>query len=371
MAEMRKLELYGSPFERGKKHGEEFEQEIKENLQNYIELFKYYGATEEEIYDQVDEFVRIIGEENEEYMREMEGVSEGSGLSIEDITILNARYELIYLAWKEEAEHAAGDNEKEAIKVEGCTTFGVTPEGTSTDDEYLAQSWGWKPWVNVFLMDIKRDNGPDMIAMTEAGIVGGKIGVNEEGVGIVLNGIATENDGEEIFRRPYHVRFREMLDAKTLDKSIASLITQNRACSANIMAGQPQVGIVDIEAGPEKVNYLYPESGVLTHTNHIKGDSLNSELEKVFPDTITRGMRIEQLVSEQAGSLNVDNTKEILRDEVCSPSSICRSVDNSLPEEEQVKTMGSFVIDLSNKVIHAAAGRPTKNEYQRHEIKGS
>jgi len=40
------------------------------------------------------------------------------------------------------------------------------------------------------------DNGPNHLRVTEAGIVGAKMGVNEHGIGLAVNGLVTPDDGE-------------------------------------------------------------------------------------------------------------------------------------------------------------------------------
>lgn len=181
------LELTSGPYERGRTHGEVYSDEVAENIQRYLTVFNHYGADEETVYDQAAEFVDIIEAENGDYFTEMEGMADGADLDIEDVTVLNARWEVMYSAYAEAAEDT-GDN---AVP-DGYTAFGAQPEITANGHTLIGQNWDWIPNINIFVMNLQADDVSNHIAMTEAGIVGGKIGVNEHGIGMLLNGLVAE-----------------------------------------------------------------------------------------------------------------------------------------------------------------------------------
>ena len=361
-AELRGLELTGTPHERGVTHGETFADEIATNLEIYLDVFEYKGTDEETVYEQAEQFVPLIEKENEEYAEEMRGIAEGSGLSIEDITVLNARYEVMYSAFKQAADEAGGNPD-------ACTAFAAQPEITDDSHTYLGQNWDWMPGLETFVMDIQRDDKPDMVAMTEAGIVGGKIGVNEHGIGMTLNGLVTAKDGENPFRKPYHVRFRETLDAERMDEAIAPLITKNRACSGNVIVAHAEGEMLNLELAPETVNYLYPDDHLLVHANHVEDrSSMNSEFEKLIPDTLCRAPRLKRLLSNHRGDIGTDVLTEALRDHFGRPNSICRHPDEDQPELDRLRTNGSYVMDLTERRLMGTNGPPCEHEYQTFEL---
>lgn len=360
-----RLELSGTPHERGVTHGSEYADEIETNLDIYLDVFEYKGTDRETVYEQAAEFVPLIETENEEYFEEMQGIAEGSNHSIEDITILNARYEVMYSAFK----NAADELSKEDLNPDACTAFGAQPEITHNGHTFIGQNWDWMPGLNTFVMDIRREDKPNMVAMTEAGIVGGKIGVNEAGIGMTLNGLVTEKDGEHPFRKPYHVRFREVLDSERFDTAIESLIATNRACSGNIILGHAEGEMLNLELAPEAANYLYPQEHLLTHANHVEDRStMNSEFEKLIPDTLCRAPRLKRLLSRHEGELGFDTCSEALQDHFGRPSSICRHPDEDDPELDRLQTNGSYVMDLSDRRMIGTNGPPCENEYVEFEV---
>lgn len=355
-----RVELSGTPYERGVKHGELFSEEIETNVQTYLDRFAYLGATEEGVREQTTEFISLIEQENDDYAREMRGVAAGSGHSLEDITILNARWEVMYSALEMSTD---GDGAPD-----GCTGFGVRPAATTDGHTYMGQNWDWIPSIKTFVMDIRQDDRPNVIALTEAGIVGGKIGLNEHGIGMTVNGLITPNDGQNPYRKPMHLRFQEALNATRLDGAVAPFITKDRAVSANVILGHEIGEFIDLELAPERVNYLYPADEFLTHANHFEGSDVDSKFEMLLPDTLCRVPRLRTLLTQHAGGIDVETLEGILRDHFNHPASICRHPNESLPVEEQYQTDGSFIIDLTEKRMFGTAGPPCESDYQEFRL---
>jgi len=358
------LELTGTPRERGVTHGATFADEIAANLDRYLDVFEFKGSDEETVYEQAEAFVPLIADENPAYFEEMQGIAEGSDLQIEDVTILNARYEVMYSAFKSEA-----DDLDDTAPLDGCTAFCARPEITADGHTYLGQNWDWVPGIETFVMDVRRDDAPNMVAMTEAGIVGGKIGVNEHGLGMTLNGLVTEKDGEDPFRKPYHVRFREVLDSTRMDEAIAPLITKPRACSANVILAHADGEMIDFELAPETVNYLYPEDGLLTHANHVEDRTrMNSEFEKLTPSTLFRASRLRRLLATNRGEIDAEVVMNAFRDHFSKPNSLCSHPDPDDPELDRSQTNGSFIMDLTDRRFLGTNGPPCENDYHEFRV---
>lgn len=362
--QLERLELTGGPRERGLTHGQTFADEIEANIDRYLSVFEHYGADEETVYEQAEEFVGIIEAENADYFEEMRGISEGAGLDIVDVTVLNARWEVMYSAYAEAAEAGGKD-----AAPDGCTAFGAQPEITADGHTIIGQNWDWIPSIDIFVMDIRRDDAPNMVTMTEAGIVGGKIGVNEHGIGMLLNGLVAEGDGEQPFKKPYHVRFWEALNAKTLHGAIQPLIETDRANSANVLLAHEVGEMIDLELAPQIEHHLYPDDGLLIHANHFeeRGD-VNSTFERVATSSLCRAPRLRRLLSKQRGNIDVASVKESLQDHFGRPSSVCMHVDEEAPEAERSQTNGSFVMDLNERCLYGTYGPPCENEYRSFEV---
>ena len=360
------LTLTGTPYERGVKHGEAFTAEIAKNLEIYLDTFEHKGSSRDVVYEQAAKFVPLIEAENESYAEEMRGVADGSGRTIEDITILNARYEVMYSAFKSVADDLG------VTKPDACTAYGIRNTRSENGHTYLGQNWDWMPGLETFVMDVRQDDNPDYVAMTEAGIVGGKIGVNEAGIGMTLNGLVTQNDGEDPFRKPYHVRFQEIFNAERMDSAIGSLIVDDRVCSANVIIAHESGEMINLELAPERANYIQPdEDGLLVHANHVEDTAtMDSEFEKLIPDTLCRAPRLRRLLREGTGKISESSIEAALSDHVGYPNSLCRHPDENEPELDQLETGGSYIMDLTEKRLRGTNGPPCQHEYIEFNVGG-
>lgn len=367
MESLSKLVLSGAPRDRGVRHGERFADEIAENIGIYLDYFAAYGVDEDTAREQANEFIPIIRDGNEPYFEEMEGVAEGSSLPLEEVTIVNVRHTIIYSAF---SNADAGELDSSAVKTvtDGCTSFGVRPERSATGHTVIGQNWDWLQPINSFIMDARPDEAPNLLALTEAGMVGGKFGLNEHGIGYVVNGLTTPDDGKYLDRKPSHVRGREILAADRLEGAIKPIIEGKRPCSRNYLLGHAAGEIVDIETGPDAVSYHYPEEGVLSHANHFEDRStFDSKFEQIVPHTVCRGMRIRRLLSKM-DPVDEANLKEMLRDHFDAPTGICNHGD---PDDEHPShTKASVIMDLNDREMIAAVGPPCEHEYEHISVAG-
>lgn len=368
---LKRLELTGTPYERGVTHGEVFADEVRDNVQVYLDRFATHGLPEAEARSKAADYVSVFEEVNEDFAAEMHGIADGADLPIEDVSLINARYELIYGAFSAETESV---NEPDPeTGTDGCTSFGVQSEITTDGHTYIGQNWDWIHQLteNVFVMDVRRDDGPNLVALTEAGIATGRKGVNEHGIGFVANGLVTPDDGKQTDRKPYMVRCREILDAERLDAAIEPVVATDRVCSTNFLIGHAEGEMINIEAAPETANYLYPEDGLLTHANHFEDRrNVESEFEKLIPHTLVRSPRLKRLLSRHRddGTLDRESMMSAMRDHFSRPSSICRHVDETLPERRHTHTIASLVLDLDERRMFATQGPPCEAEYQEFTV---
>ncbi len=112
-------------------------------------------------------------------------------------------------------------------------------------------------------------DGLATLSFTEAGIFGGKIGLNAAGLGLAINGLTTTADDWSRLGTPFHVRCYEILRSRDLDAATAGLAGAGRAYSANFLIAQAPDRAIDIEAAPDGACRLRPEGGWLVHTNHF------------------------------------------------------------------------------------------------------
>jgi isopenicillin-N N-acyltransferase like protein len=367
MAPIPLLTTQGDAYAQGLSHGRRFAREIADNVETYLRRFAASGLGREAAFAEAERWLAAIAAQNAAYAEEMRGIADGSGQSGETIALLNARYELAFTLFGQEAvKGAPAEGELLEVGPDGCTTFGLLPEATADRRTWLGQNWDWLEGVHgrTFVLQARRQDKPSFICLTEAGIAGGKMGVNECGIGLVENGLASSHDGRNPYRTPFHVRCREVLDAETFDEAARPVTDTPRTCSANFVIGAAGGQIVDIEASPDHVGRLYPDDGIITHSNHFltagHGESL---LEKIAPNTLHRIDRMRNLLAPHRGSIAPEHMRAAASDHFGAPYAICRHPDPGQPSAKRTMTTGAVLIDLDARVMHVANGPPCSNDY--------
>jgi isopenicillin-N N-acyltransferase-like protein len=369
MSELKVLDLGSDPRERGKIHGRAMHHEIRANYATYIDRFQAGGATLPRVLEQSDAWAAFIARDNPEYAEEMAGVATGSDLSLTEIAMLNARYELAYCLFGSEAQTI---NRKAGLEQDGCTAFGLLPEMTADRHTWIGQNWDWLENIRgrCFIMRVARgfDPGrgkPDFVGFTEAGIVGCKMGINSAGIGLCVNGLVTARDGANGMRKPFHVRCREILDAWTFDKALLPIVQTDRTCSTNFLIGHADGEIIDIEATPDFCSYIYPANGLLTHANHLVRETrIASEFERIAPHSLYRAHRLERLLRRSTGRIGLDTIHTALSDHFSAPASICRHPDTTLPAAKRAISVAALALDLDARTLYVTDGQACQSDFQ-------
>src|SRR5881296_2709435 len=255
------LTLKGSPHQIGYKHGKKARPEIQHNLEIYFRRFQSETELSHDVaLSRAAKFLEVINKVSPEYADTMKGVAAGSGQEILDITALNVRYELMYSQFSKIGL-------KPIPKTFGCTAFATLPAAVENGHLIMAQNWDWIPEVEGLFLKVRNENGADTLSFTEAGVVGGKIGLNSEGLGLLINGIVSSKDNWARLKKPFHVRCWEILRSKTLGRAARIVSQGERNCSANFILGQQKKAgrgkVIDIESAPEAVCKLGLDRGAV------------------------------------------------------------------------------------------------------------
>jgi isopenicillin-N N-acyltransferase-like protein len=351
------LTLEGSPYERGLTHGREARERIAHNIRVYFERFRREGKLAlKETRRRAEAYREAIQAQNAQYAEEMRGVAEGSRFEIWEIAALNVRYELMYHQFSTNALSANPD---------GCTTIAVLSERSADGHLWLAENWDWVPEVKGLVLRL-REGDLEVLSFTEAGIVGGKIGLNSRGLGLVINGLNTTDDDWARLEKPFHVRCYEILRSRTLEEAAAIVEEGERSCSANFLLAHRDEGALDLEAAPLGVHRLRPQDSLLIHTNHfLDPDALGvvEPLEEREERSIHRLRRSRELLGEKR-PISREDLLQCLRDHDGYPFSVCRHPGEQDPPHERYQTVVSVMLDLHTRSMWISDGPPCESGYQ-------
>ena len=352
------VRLIGSPGDQGREHGRRLARRIARNVEIYFYRFETEAKlTRDQVYERSGAYGRAVAASNVAYYEGMVGVAEGSGVPLDDVIALNVRYEILYYQFGITAMS------------DGCTSFAVSPRCSARSHLLMGQNWDWIPWVQGAVLHSDGPGGLEILAFTEAGVVGGKIGLNSSGLGLAINGMTTTTDDWSRLSTPFHVRCHEILRRERFEDAVAVVTGEERACSTNFLIAQPPDRAADLEAAPDAVRTLAWENGKIVHTNHFLDPAAIGIREPPIErlSSRTRIKRFTDLVRTES-RLTMEDLARNLRDHDDAPQSVCRHGDSADPPEEQYVTVTSIVMDLDDRTLWITEGPPCENPYEVHRL---
>ena len=190
----------------------------------------------------------------------------------------------------------------------------------------------------------------------------GRDGFNAAGVAVCGNLLRSVHDGRKP-GVPVPIIRRRVLDSARLDEALGAVWHADRAASTNYLVAHDSGVIINLEASPEQVYPLYPERGLLTHSNHFL--ALAAQVQGIGiagPDSLYRHRRARDLLEPKLGGITVEDVQQALRDHVGFPRSVCRHPDDGA--DDPTMSIASIVMDLGARTMYVASGPPCCHEYQ-------
>ncbi|GAB4311680.1 MAG: C45 family autoproteolytic acyltransferase/hydolase [Candidatus Bipolaricaulota bacterium] len=354
------LDLGGHPHAIGYAHGQGARGAIARNLALYFRRYRdEIGLGRKEVRHRARAWLERVKELDPPHAAMVAGVAAGSGFPLLDLAALNARYELFYAGFVAHGLATA------------CTTCGLLPEITQGERVLLAENWDWFPEVEGLWLRVQWD-GLTVLAFTEAGIVGGKIGLNSAGIGLVVNGLLSHLDRWDGDGIPFHVRAWRILCSPSLERAIAAVEEGGSPGSANFLVGEGKSGrAVALERAPSGTSRVAPEAGILVHANHFLHPErlgVREPLAEEHPSTALRQERLAARLAQAArqGPLSAGVVQDALRDHEGYPDSVCRHESPLFSPDLNYRTCLSVVMDLHARCLLYRAGPPCAGAY--HEI---
>ena len=120
---------------------------------------------------------------------------------------------------------------------------------------------------------------------------------------------------------------------------------------------------MDIETSPDKEAFIYPEDGLLTHSNHFCELNVESEVVKLWPNTMYRHVRLERLL-RQSQELDTETIKSAMADHFAFPHSICAHYDEDEAETLRLQSNHSIMISLKHRALHITDTHPCESDYE-------
>jgi isopenicillin-N N-acyltransferase-like protein len=342
----------GKPFERGLHLGSSEKARVQHTVNAYMRIFENFaGLGREAVFKHAERFIPAIKETAPHLLEEIRGIAEGAECDMHEIVAINARTELMYgITHRPE-----------------CTSIAISAEASADGHIRVAQNWDWHPSLvgTLVLWLVKRSDGPDLLTLTEAGIVG-KIGINAAGLAMCINLLRSDSDSGGP-AAPMHIILRRVLEAcHNVDEAIALIDNTPRCTSCNHMLADRSGAMADVEATPAGRWVHRPEHGILTHTNHCTNPVLAAQDRYIreYPETRERDSRMQMLAKSHPIAEN--ELRAMFADHATSPYSICLHNHTDWPFTEQEESIASIIIDVTGGTLDVADGPPCEHVYQRY-----
>lgn len=340
------IEVCGTHRQMGRSLGEAFQELTAASVDHVLsELGDKMSPAKAR--EKATQYLPFIEETTPHLIEEITGLSEGAGLPLEDILLLQLRFEVI--------GYEGG--------VEGCSSLvlrngqaRVTGQNVDTTPFHVGAGIAVK---------MNPDDGPAFAMYTYYPGLLGYIGMNEWGMTVFGNAVLA---GGWRVGFPRYFLFRLALEQRTVAEAEKKIRALHRASCLNMLLTDNVGDVADLEVTARRVATIRPE-GSFFHSNHFISPELrgSEKLLPLIPDSEWRLQRGNELVN--AKDLNGDSdllalARAILRDHGNPPSSICRhKAEKSVYGTDQWMSVASVIAEPEERRIHVAFGNPCENHY--------
>jgi isopenicillin-N N-acyltransferase-like protein len=346
----REIDVAGSCRMMGREIGEAAREEIRGFVATAFERMQQsIGMSHQRLYEIVASSMAFTEDYSPDLLEELHGMSEGSGVALNDLMFLQIRNQLT--------------TEQDS----GCTSFSAAASSRVLPFSIVGQNWDNDPALDPYTIVLTRrpTNRPAFISVTQAGLIA-YIGFNDAGIAACLNSLPAPSRPTGV---PHYFTLRRIFECRTLDDAVHAVQSARRAIPANIMLATPQ-GPADLEVTVDSVHVLRNDHhAILTHTNHCLHPQLLSVNDQ-FGELIQskpRLRRIDELLNGTQAVPGIGQFQSALRDHQDFPKSICRHA-NEDPQHGFWQTVFSVIMVPEAGEMHIARGTPCDHDYEVYRL---
>jgi len=334
----------GTAYEQGFMQGKALDRVILNNVNSV----KSKLASDKVDIARYEEFV----EKNADFMRrkhpdlieEMRGIADGSGISFNDILMLNIPAYFMTGYFNQECSMIVARGK---ATMDGCT--------------YVIKNRDMSTYIEQAVIRREKADGSSIIEVNGAGTVTYPAnGMNSYGLGVATTGFWSKNVSpalDEVASTHIFVNVRLLLENCRTAKSVLEYLkTYPRMNGLNIIAADEKDAFV-IETTRDAM-YIQEDDGrgVMYRTNHY----MLPEIKKLNPDpneypsTYKRAERIEQMLNECYGRIRFQDLLRIMSDHKNGINSICRHPEGDV----RANTVSTSMMVLEDRETWTSIGNP-------------
>lgn len=328
-------------FERGVQYGQQAKEEVDIAVEFYKRKFVGFPGWEK-ITEFAKQFIEVSKEYFPEAIEELEGIAKGSGHTVEELMVVNARYEISNFDWKPE-----------------CST-GVYHNQT-TGKKYIFKNCDLGPEVknHLVILHVIRPDGFRAVGITEAGQLV-RDGYNNYGLGMV-NSAMLENTDHAGVAVPGTVVRKKVWESKTFEEAANVTRTVFRTTSTNMLLADKYGNAIDFECFPGGADEVGCVNNMIGTGNRFTVYPEKNR-GRIILDGIDRGLRLKELMTEAGDTIDEFKIMEILKDEKGYPQSINSKMSASW------ETVYSIIVNMTDDKVYICLGRPSEGEYKEYPL---
>jgi len=348
MASYLQLELNGDGRSRGTVYGRGARDQIIENIEIYRQRLERGGLAWGDARAKALRFLPSIQTFAPDLLVELEAMATGACVDLEDLLVLNARSSLVYNL------------------PDDCTSVAlVSPENDRCD--VLGQTWDNMVNLKPVLLRVSAPGAPTAMTLTEAGTLA-KIGFNEAGIGVCVNGLGRPGNPEE-GSVPLFVFLRQLLTTRSLKEAQELVLTHHRDAPHNFLIASRDDGAVNIETLYSEAEILAAQSDAVFHTNHLLDTRLReSDTTELSTNSVRRLSRTAELLAKgRTEARTPERLMALLSDHADDADSICRHRSLTGDGFETI-TKHAVVMDFLAAEVRISDGPPCHSTVDTYAI---
>jgi isopenicillin-N N-acyltransferase like protein len=361
---LRLLEVAGEPYALGLAQGEHFAAEIREFAAQRLAFCADPALTRQGMTrDDALAIAAACIPDHERYypsgMDELRGIAHASGLSLEEILILNGFTDFL------DTIQSTSSIAPHTPARDGCTAFIASPPSTADGQAYIGQTWDMNREATpyIYMLRARPQDAPAYITMTVAGCIA-MIGMNAAGLAIGITNLCGA-DGQ--LGVTWTLVVRKALAQDNLADAVACVQTARLAGGHNYYLADASGQCVNIEAMASQQHLERIEQGVFVHTNHCLMP--HTQAVEALPDayfetsSLARYERARQLLNNN--EITVEHLMALTRDHGAEIG-IC--VHTGAGNVHNVESGAAVIMSPGDRELWAVWGNPCQGEYERFSL---
>lgn len=356
--DLRIYSFSGSHRDVGRSHGETLRGELRESLrlrmERCVDASRRAGRelSQAAIRELAARHLPYVAEFSPGLMDEIEGIAEGADVTVEEVLIVGGYTDFVDVVCRS----AAGNGF-------GCTAFFAGPAATSDGSSFVGQTWDMfsEAEEGVIALRLAVEGNPEVLALSYAGCVG-MMGMNAEGLALAGNNLRPTDARPGV---PWTFICREILRRADVESAFKAM-ARARLCSGhNFLFADRTGAAVSVETTGERLARIEPAGPIFVHANHYLDPGMRKLEAPPDPKGCSphRARRLEQVLSERRGSLDIAYLQKALADHDGMPRSVCCH-DYELSTGARIRTCAAIVMDIAGRKAHVAKGNPCKGGFR-------